>query len=405
MEPSGMENVRRVSLTIALVYSLTFTSVFARNLEATDPVFRERVDRFLLDVTVSNGSGRAVTSLTAQDFAIFDNKVAQTIASVEFVPSGALLNLDHGPKSSSPTPSSSHEQANPTPARLAHFHTIVIDDLNLAADHVTAIKSALYALIDREASLDDYFAIVTTGRPPKDWCDFTNNRHVLRDAVQSISWNPLSSQQLGNGEPTMWDLARERFSDGSRLTQPVLAHRSQLGYEGCMKVLHQVISRLTQIPGRRSLVLLSDALPQAAQLEGLIEFANRNWVSISTISSRGVDYVDVGAQDLANIPGGLPIVRQELAERAEVSSQFTESLRRLALGTGGMPFVSNDISNALTQAADNSRGYYLISFKPAAIAGPESAAHKISIKLLPRGLTAHARSSFYSFPSSAVLKP
>jgi VWFA-related protein len=151
-------------------------------------------------------------------------------------------------------------------------------------------------------------------------------------------------------------------------------------------------------------VIISDSLPQSGRLGGLIEYANRNWVSVSTISSRGVDLAGFTAQDKTNNADRMnpAVLRADLAERAEESGRFTTSLEVLAHRTGGMAFVSNDLSGALTQALDNSQGYYLVSFRLSAPGDSKKGQHNILVKVGPRGLTIHTRSSFYAFPSSGT---
>jgi VWFA-related protein len=369
--------------------------------------FRADVNRVLIDVAVSDSSGRAVDSLTADDFHVFDNDVAQTITSAEYIRPGVRLNLGHTSKTSarsSESPVSSVAGQGPQgedDARKSQFHTVVIDDLNIAANHMASIKDGMTALVDRHLGRDDYVAIVRTGRDPKDWCDFTNDPVRLRAAIDKITWNPASSQQLGNAKPTYSDFLEED-PGGRELAGTVQGHVSETAYRGSFRVLYEVISRLRQIPGRRSFVIISDSLPRLGQLGGLIEYANRNWVSVSTISSRGVDSAGFSAQDKTNNADRMhvAVLRADLAERAEESGQFTTSLEVLAHRTGGMAFVSNDLSNALTEALDNSQGYYLVSFRLSAPGDLKKDKHNILVKVRPRGLTIHTRSSFYAYPNS-----
>ncbi len=367
------------------------------------PKFRADVNRVLIDVAVSDSSGHAVDSLAADDFQVFDNNVAQTITSADYIRQGVRLNLGHGSTNqprSDETPSSSKPAGVPNADKIkgAHFHIVVIDDLNIAANHIASIRDGMTALIEHHLDPDDYFAIVRTGRDPKDWCDFTNDRGRLRAAIGKINWNPASSQRLGNTEPTYSDFLEES-AGGRELADRVQGHVAARAYRGSFQVFYNVISRLKQIPGRRSFVIISDSLPQSGQLEGLIEYANRNWVSVSTISSRGVDADNLTAQDKTNNGGvmSLPVLRANLAERSDQSGQFTTSLEVLAHGTGGMAFVSNDLAGSLAQVIENSQGYYLITLRLLAPSGSRSDAHKIVVKVRPRGLTTHARSSFYAF--------
>jgi VWFA-related protein len=401
------------SVTYALAVVIGCSATLAAQSSSSDaapdqgPRFRANVNRVLIDVAVSDASGHAVSSLTADDFHVFDNKVAQTITSVDYIPSGVKLNLGHASKIS-PSPFGSPASSEPPQApqgegngKRARFHIVVIDDLNIAANHIASVRAGMTALIDHYLSPHDYFAVVRTGRAPEDWCDFTNDRRQLRAAISKITWNPASGQQLGNAEATYSDFLEE-YPGGRELVEKVQGNVSERAYRGSFQVLYQVIARLKQIPGRRSFVIISDSLPQSGQLSGLIEYANRNWVSISTISSRGVDLAGFNAQDKTNNIGRMnpAVLREDLAERADETGQFTTSLEVLAHGTGGMAFVSNDLSDALAQALDNSQGYYLIAFRRPAPSGSENGKHNVVVKVRPRGLTTHTRSSFYAFPNS-----
>lgn len=392
------------SLSRALVIAVACAAALSAQTQPPDqsPKFRADVNRVLMDVAVSNSSGQAVDSLTADDFRVFDNNVAQTITSADYVPSGVKLTLVHGsktsPQSSSELPREAQGADN---ARRAQFHTVVIDDLNIAANHIASIRDGMTALIDHHLGPDDYFAIVRTGRDSKDWCDFTNDRGRLRAAINKITWNPASSQQLGNAEPTYSDFLEES-AKGRELADKVQGHVSARALRGSFQVLYDVITRLKQIPGRRSFVIISDSLPQSARLASLIEYANRNWVSVSTISSRGVDSTNLTAQDKTNNADKqvLPVLRAALDERGDQTGQFTTSLEVLAHATGGTASVSNDLSDALAQVIDNSQGYYLVSYRRSAPGASGSNAHSIVVKVRPRGLTVHTRSSFYAFPNS-----
>jgi hypothetical protein len=90
----------------------------------------------------------------------------------------------------------------------AQFHIVVIDDLNIAANHIASVRDGMTALIDHHLSSHDYFVVVRTGRAPEGLCDCTNDRQRL--TVSKITWNPASSQHLGNAEPTYSDFLEER---------------------------------------------------------------------------------------------------------------------------------------------------------------------------------------------------
>ena len=392
------------SCAYVLVIAITCAAgVSAQTQQDQGPKFSADVNRVLIDVAVSDSSGHAVDSLTAADFRVFDNNLVRAITSADYIRPGVRLNLGHASKrapqsSGSPvSPPTPQGEENPR----AQFHTVVIDDLNIAANHIASIRDGMTALIDHHLGPDDYFAIVRSGRDPKDWCDFTNDPGRLRAAIDKITWNPASSQQLGNAEPTYSDFLEET-AKGRQLADRVQEHVSARAYRGSFQVLYDVITRLEQIPGRRSFVIISDSLPQSGQLAGLIEYANRNWVTVSAISSRGVDSTNLTAQDKTNNAGrmSLPVLRAALDERGDQAGQFTTSLEVLAHGTGGVASVSNDLSDALAQVLDNSQGYYLLSYRRSAPGGSVHDAHKVVVKVRPRGLTVHARSSFYAFPKS-----
>jgi VWFA-related protein len=161
------------SFTCALAIVIACVAVSAQ--QDQTPKFRADVNRVLIDVAVSDSSGHAVDSLTAGDFHVFDNNVAQTITSADYIRPGVRLNLGRASKTSAPSSDSPVSSgAGPGPgtrgednARKSQFHTVVIDDLNIAANHIASIRDGMTALVDHHLGRDDYFAIVRTGHALK----------------------------------------------------------------------------------------------------------------------------------------------------------------------------------------------------------------------------------------------
>ena len=133
----------------------------------TPGVIRVSVNLVQVDAVVTDGKGRKVTDLKAEDFEIFQDGQPQKLTHFEFV------NLrDEGPAAPVITVSNPREGADsvpPPPARrvlareeIRRTFAFVIDDLALSFDSVVRVRTALKKWVETEMRPGDLVAVIVT---------------------------------------------------------------------------------------------------------------------------------------------------------------------------------------------------------------------------------------------------
>ena len=215
---------------------------------------------------------------------------------------------------------------------------------------------------------------------------------------------------------------------------------------GSLGTLEQVVHGMRQLPGRKSVILLSDSLRVdseiGAAIERLTDLANRSDVSIYTVDPRGLQSGMTGAE-MADISGnagpphplpdnhGAPDLSRPDPSRsdpnaparpgADSDSPFSfplppgaapiESvggLADLAKGTGGLFYANrNDIAGCIREAAADQFGYYLLGYTPRQGTfdrDPGKARfHRVTIRLRRPGLRVRWKNGFNGVPDELTI--
>jgi VWFA-related protein len=189
--------------------------------------------------------------------------------------------------------------------------------------------------------------------------------------------------------------------------------RDQRGF-GSSDALLSVIQSLAVMPGRKTLVYLSEGLPASpamqARLDVLVSVANRANVSVYTIDAAGLRTesvlsetrreVDAAAQErlrqnsVSRDPSNGPLMR--LVERTEDLIRLDPhgGLARLAEDTGGFLIRdTNDLSSAFRRIDEDNRFHYLLSYTPSN-ADFDGSFRKIQVRVKREGLQVFARKGY-----------
>ena len=173
---------------------------------------------------------------------------------------------------------------------------------------------------------------------------------------------------------------------------------------GTLGALGHILEGLRNLPGRKSLVLLSDSInvltaegKSTRVLDGLrrvADQANRASVVLYTIDPRGVQHLGVTAATSLTESDPYLIANSRKLEYFEGQS----GLGFLAHETGGLFVAStNEVSGAIGRVMDDQKGYYLIGYRP-----PEETLdrsfHKIEVRVKRPGLRVRSRSGFAGIP-------
>lgn len=414
---------------------------------ADEEVVRITTNLVQLDVVVTDKQGRQVVDLTPEDFEIREDGRAQTISNFSYIstagPAAPAQTATAAAAVAPPAPREYKAPARPvrlTPRDVRRTIVLLVDDLGLSFESTARIKPKLHEFIDTQLQPNDLVAIIRTGGDVGALQQFTTDRRQLHRSIESVRWNACSRQGLFALSPSTLDIfAPSPRSDGRVEPRPI----PSAGYSLCsstallatMNAIRFVLQGMRELPGRKSMIIISDNVPiedqrsqnntfavvpqgagqsaaaaseiavtgsssVAAPLRRIAELAIRASVVIYGIDTRGLPDVAV-----SSLPGNSAIGSdssmspRQRSERFNMPRNETDSGREvagsLARQTGGrLIYNTNDIAGGLRRVMEEQKGYYLIGYRP----GGETfdrRFHRISVRVKRPGLTARTRTGFY----------
>jgi VWFA-related protein len=395
-------------LGAALALPLRFSA--QQTPEPVPGVIRINVNLVQVDAVVTDSQGRPITNLKADDFEVLQDGKAQKIRNFEFVRvNDPLKSLVVSPRV---PPSSSLAGSPPPPPALAdkvrRTVALVVDDLALSFDGTVRVRNALLKWIDTEMQPGDLVSIVRTNAAMGALQQFTNDKRLLRTAIDHVRYQP-GRVNVAGFRPFDPGLGANTAPDTSMFDAEVENNYLIASYNA----IRYVINGLRELPGRKSMVLFSEdlSLPSAdstlnqrqsieERLRQLADDANRSSVVIYAVDVRGSRYAGLTAED--NLTGrAAENVVSMTNGRMDGFVASQDGMALLAQRTGGL-FISgnNDLSNTLRKTVDDGDGYYLLGYQPEGstfelLKSDALRYHSIKVRLKRPGLNVRSRSGFY----------
>ena len=339
-----------------------------------DDVVRITTNLVQVDAVVTK-DGKPVTNLTADDFEIYEDGRKQAITSFAFI--------SNRPSTvNQPAPAPSKEKGldvPPAPPLKAdeprRTMAIVVDDLGMSAESMGLARGQLRKFITEQLQPNDLVAIMRTGGELGALQQFTNDKRLLNRAVDQLKWNACSRvgfsvlPSLGNS-----GLLLDQGSCGTYT------------FSNTARSLRFILDSMGQLPGRKSMVVLSDSMPAenqdpefidgfgrrstirldyTAMLQKIAEKAIRNSVVIYSVDTQGLQYTGLTAADSVRVSAyDLGAFTQSvMSSRSNLLFTRRAGGEIIARQTGGFQ-VRNSNGFQLDRILEDQSGYYLIGYRP-----------------------------------------
>ncbi len=400
-----------------------------------DLTIKLNVDLIQIDVTVLDRARKHVPGLTEDDFEVFRDGKRQPIRKVLYVsrpPWSASTATAAGPASTPPkTDNLVALKGGIRAADVRRTIAIFIDDLSMNADSMIYMQKALRKFVEEQVQPGDIVAVYRSSGGLGLFQQFTTDKRAVLTGIEQIRYRSIngvdslaaikSNPLEDDPNPTIAQMAieqRQREEVNNRYRQDMLT-------ANVLSNAAFIVQGLRELPGRKSMVIFSESMqlydaPQSMTIPGansmldgaqggsrqntqramqsLIDVANRCGVTFYTIDPRGLQVLGITAADA---PSGNPRRMQGQILQRQMDFQSSQSgMASLAEATGGLFFRNtNDLARALTEAADDLEGYYLIAFTPDGETFQKSksggvAMHKLEIKVKKPGLRVRYRKTF-----------
>ena len=325
--------------------------------------FSTKVNLVSVPVVVRDNKGRAIGNLRQEDFRLFDKGKPQVIARFSILQN----NTTATPAVSGVTPGPSQTNAPSSTAPLLpdQYVAYIFDDIHLRFEQIAQVRAAAEKHFAEKLDPNSRAAIFTTsGRV---FLDFTGDRDKLHETLFRLRVGPSSmypspeaelakaevcppninfyqaDQALNVGDPDTLRAVEAAAvacygpdphppSLGLMASQQVF-NAGKLDTQNNLNALAALVRRISAMPGRRSIVLVSPGYLVTRDFTqaqtSLIDSAIRANVTISSLDARGL-YTHLTPSEQAN----------------------GDSLRELADGTGGKFFENdNGFTEGLAQLA------------------------------------------------------
>jgi VWFA-related protein len=447
-------------------FGLVF-SFFAQTPEMTSQdapvIFRSTSNLIPVPVVVRDSHGQSVGDLAVEDFQVFDNGKPQSISrfTIETMvdresPEETAHPSAQPPAASAPSPApSASPSVDDTPD---HFIAYLFDDLHLTLQDLVSTRSAALRQIDTARSPKMRVAVYTTsGRQNQ---EFTADRDKLHAAVNSISAGytaaaasaqqnscPAVNYYMGDlisnkddvnalrlatvdalhclnlpvdpsreADPSLNEAVRHcegpheasdfcKAVDAARTSARVAVEFGDRDTESSLSATRAVISRMTSMPGKRNIVLISPGFlvldnRHDEQME-LVERAIKGSVVIGGLDARGLYTMTPGggASDRVDNPATL---REKTPFQTAESLTVTDVIADLAHGTGGNFYQgTNNFDEGIARVASAPHFIYVLGFSPQNLK-LDGKFHTLKVTLRNRkGYELQVRKGYYA-PGSAA---
>jgi VWFA-related protein len=361
-----------------------------------------------VDAVVTDKGGKVVTDLKPEEVQIFEDGKPQKITHFSY-------NVIETPVVPSPAkPATVDKNAPPAPPvalkpeQVRRTMAIVVDDLGLSFESTHFVRQALKKFVDEQMQPGDLVAIVRTSGGMGALQQFTTDKRQLYAAIERVKW--YASGRGGVGAfaaiepPTPGAFGPEIDAKNEELNQ----FREDLFAVGTLGAISYVVKGLRQLPGRKSVLLISDGFRIYSQedamrnylalerLHRLIDEAGRASVVIYTMNATGLQTLGFSAADNLSdshdpTGGRSPQdLEQQLSNRRNASFETQQGLDFLAQQTGGIAIRNtNDLSGGIRRVMEDQKGYYLVGYRPDyATFDPKTGRrtfHKLSLKVTRPG--------------------
>ncbi|MGH9766187.1 MAG: VWA domain-containing protein [Blastocatellia bacterium] len=341
---------------------------------AQDQPIRVKTELIDLRAVVTDKRGQPITDLKKEDFELMENGKPQEVSffSVVKIPGrGETRRSENPPATAPPSVPAGVTRADETPGRTV---VLYVDTLHLSAQSLLIVKQSLRKFIDDRLTDQDLTAIVTSAGSLGVVEQFTRDRRILRYAVDRLGarpnardslFSPYIAAMVDRGDREALQVARAIYAAEEHLppsdptiTQMVQMRARQVLSEAtylrraALITLREVVQRLSDLPGQRLLVMVSDGFTlfdtgggqDTNDLQSVTSRAVRSGVVIYSIDAKGLQPPAIFDASLGNIPNDPRISSYVSAAERDLEN----GLNALARDTGGEAFFNtNDTAGAM----------------------------------------------------------
>ena len=340
----------------------------------SDDVVRITTNLVQVDAVVTDKDGKLVTDLKPEEIEISEDGRKQKITHFSFNATTTEQPVKESKPADRNAPPVPPSQLRPEDVRRTI--ALVVDDLGLSFESTHFVRDALKKFVDRQMQPGDLVAIIRTSGGMGALQQFTSDKRQLYAAIDRVKWYASGRSGVSAFAPITPPTPGDRGADMDATAEEFNQFREDVYAVGTLGAVNYVVRGLRDLPGRKSILLISDGFRIFSQddptrnyrtlqkLQRLVDEAGRASVVIYTINATGLQTLALTAAD--DLSGrDMQQMQDAMTSRRNVAFETQEGLDYLAYETGGMPIKNtNDLSGGIRRVLADQKGYYLIGYRP-----------------------------------------
>ena len=354
-----------------------------------------------VDAVVTDKSGKVVTDLKPEEVQIFEDGRQQKITHFTYY----VAESAPGEKPTKPVTVDKNAPPVPPsrlrPEDIRRTIALVVDDLGLSFESTYYVRRALKKFVDEQMQPGDLVAIIRTSGGMGALQQFTADKRQLNAAIERVKWNAIGRSGVGAFAAIEPPTPGPGGADIDTFNEEANQTRQDMFAVGTLGAISYVVKGLKTLPGRKSILLISDGFRiynlddptrnylAREKLNRLIDEAGRASVVIYTMNATGLQTLGFTAAD--DLSGrDTQQLQDAMTSRRNAAFETQAGLDFLARQTGGIPIRNtNDLSGGIKRVMEDQKGYYLIGYRPEnatfdARTGSRTF-HKLSLKVTRAG--------------------
>jgi VWFA-related protein len=362
-----------------------------------------------IDVEVTNGAGKPIRGLKADQFQITDNGKPVQISTFSY---SDIEKVDTaGPETNAapvvisvdnPGPNIKPAQDVTDQIRDRRLLVLFFDLTSMETDDILRAHDAAQKFLKQQMSPADLVAVVTFGSRISVLANFTNDRTVLNKAIARLipgAASNLASPEYAAAQEGEYDVQQDT---GDAYT-PDQTEFNVFNTDQKLIAIEGLSNTLAGIPGRKALVEFTGGITQTgeenrAELRSATDAANRADVSIYSIDARGMFATPPGG-DATTAPstGTSMFSGASVFHQTDQREDSRDTLATLSTDTGGRAFFDlGDLSDAFPKIQEENGGYYLVGYNLPADAKRDGSWHAVRVKVNASGAHIRYRNGYYA---------
>jgi len=428
----------RKLISVCLVLVLGASPVFPQD-KAAAPQEGDRIRVFTrlvqVPVTVTDGSGKLVTDLTADDFMLSEEGKEQKIATFENV---TTVNTKIGIRNLEP---GLHTNRLIVDGGSRAVVVMVLDTINTPITDQAYTKQQMIKYLTESVQPGTLLSIRVMSRTGvRVVTDFTTDTSLLIAALQRAKNDPLSPTtspdpgtsaplptptQMGFIDMSSVDPMYASLQAMTMQTDPQYeSFQRGIAYLDTFSGIRGVAQSLAGIPGRKAIIWATAGFPlEVEDTRGfssnlykpyfgrMIQELNDLNVSLYPVDARGLlGNLSMRASEFFSNTRGSNVMQSTSARASagfgvgspQISSDPMDAMRYMADLTGGIAYVNtNDLATSFKRAAEDSSSYYLLGYYLTRNRGSAPEFRKVKVQVKRPGLKVRTRQGVYVSPRPA----